>query len=406
MMLSIMRRARRELGTRHGGPWNILGSSATIEGYQEQVKELYCIDDAIRFPSPGPARGIDAYAIEGEDTQRFIIGFRPQNMSHVDAVMKVLLSFHRVTLRLTNPENSIWNELGEPFSKMDVEQRLKLTRFYRTSLAYTLLKTEAGQIHKSFVGQLNQKLEQDGLPQFEDHRLSNLTGEVDATEVSEVLRRLEQDSAEWLQNVTATSIISHGVDLDVLNFMVFRGQPHTVSEWIQAMSRVGRRTGYPGIVINVYNPNRERDAAYFTHHKRYIENADSLIRNVPITRFSVEALRKTIRGLFFNALAYYAGPGSMYYFTDKLKVEMPKLRPMIEQTLKDYYGLEKSTLTPKEARLLEALDNEIQNIIALVENPQAPQRSKEAIGPMTSLRDVDETVRLTPSYDADFFGRD
>ena len=190
-MLAIMRRARKELGTRHGGPWSIVGSSATIEGYKEQAEQLYCAPDAIRFPAPGPASSLDPYSSEGPEVQRFVIGFRPQNMSHVDAVMKVLLSFHKLTLRLADPKCPAWTELGEPFSSMPAPKRAELIRHYRTSVAYALLKTEAGQIHKSFIGQLNQILAREGAPVFEEERIPNLTGEADAIEVANVLHSLE-----------------------------------------------------------------------------------------------------------------------------------------------------------------------------------------------------------------------
>ena len=403
MMLAIMRKARRELGSQLGGPWNIVGSSATIEGYSEQVKELYCAPDATRFPVSGPAKGMDAYATESDETQRFIIGFRPQNMSHVDAVMKVLLSFHRTTLRLVDPKNSLWEELGEPFQSMNAKAREDLMQFYRTSLTYCLLKTEAGQIHKSFVGQLNPILSRDRFPPFEEFRIPNLTGESDATAVADVLYRLEKSDGDWVQAITATSIISHGVDLDILNFMVFRGQPHTVGEWIQAMSRVGRKEGFPSIVVNVYNPNRERDAAYYTHHKKYIEHSGNLIRTVPITRFSISALRKTIRGLFYNILAYYSPPEFRYYYRDALKKELPIRLPFIRGMLLEYYVLDHSNLSPKESRLIQALDSELADIRAQLENPNQPDQTVKTLNPMKSLRDVDEPVSIAPSYDAEYF---
>jgi|GEM_PF-4136075 len=402
-MLAIMRRARSELGNRHGGPWSIVGSSATIEGYKEQVEQLYCAPGAIRFPAPGPASAVDPYSKEGTEVQRFVMGFRPQNMSHVDAVMKVLLSFHKLTLRLADPKSAAWAEMGEPFISMNATSRAELIKHYRTSLAYALLKTEAGQIHKSFIGQLNQILAREGVPMFEEERIPNLTGEADAIEVANVLHRLERDSADWIQAVTATSIISHGVDLEVLNFLVFRGQPHTVSEWIQTMSRVGRKPGSPGIVVNVYNPNRERDAAYYSHHKKYIEHAETLIRNVPITRFSPEALRKTVRGLFYNILAFYSEPGLRYYYRDAVKNAMPKIKAFIRDTLLDYYSLTKPNPTPKEARLIETLDAELDNIIALLESPNQDESTKKTINPMISLRDVDEQILISPSYNSEFF---
>lgn len=405
MTLAIMGRARTETGTRVNGAWNIVGSSATIEGYDSQVQELFRIADAIRFPCPGPAKDHDAYSSAGQEEQRLILGFRPQNMSHVDAVLKVLRSYHSLMSRLADGSDQTWKELGDSFALMKQDERNALARYYRTSLAYSLVKAEAGQIYKSIFAQLNPLLQREGCPLFEESRLEYLTGESEATAVSGVLERLEAGGKDWIQSVTATSIIGHGVDLDLLNFIAFRGQPHTVSEWIQAMSRVGRKPGYPSIVVNVYNPNRERDAAFYTHHKKYIEHADTLIRTVPITRYSRHALRKTIRGLFFNAVAYYSEPGSLYFFTENLRRELPKRLPAIRETLLKYYGISGAKLTPKESRLLEALDNELEEIKALLNNPDQSDQTVKALNPLKSLRDVDDQISIVPVYDEEFFSR-
>ncbi|EQD32295.1 protein containing DNA/RNA helicase, partial [mine drainage metagenome] len=104
----------------------------------------------------------------------------------------------------------------------------------------------------------------------------------------------------YYQAVTATSIVGHGVDLDSLNMMVFRGMPHSISEYIQAMSRVGRNDGVPALVVNVYNPNRERDSSHFEAHQKYLELRELLLRNIPTTRFSRQALEKTLPGLLLH----------------------------------------------------------------------------------------------------------
>ncbi len=405
MTLAIMERAKSESDGRVNGAWNIVGSSATIEGYENQVRELFRIGGAIRFPCPGPAKDHDAYSTSVKEEQRLIMGFRPQNMSHVDGVLKVLRSYHSRVSRLSEGGDQEWKELGEPFASMKEEERAGLIRYYRTSLAYSLVRADAGQIYKSIFAQLNPLLQREGCPPFEENRLEYLTGESEATAVSEVLERLEAGGKDWIQSVTATSIIGHGVDLDLLNFMVFRGQPHTVSEWIQAMSRVGRRPGFPSIIVNVYNPNRERDAAFYTHHKKYIEHAETLIRTVPITRFSRQALRKTVRGLFFNAVSYYSEPGFHYYFTENLKRELPKRLPLIRQTLLRYYGIDGEKLSPKESRLLEALDNELQEIAALLNNPDQDNKTVNTLKPLKSLRDVDDQISIVPIYEEEYFSR-
>ena len=400
MTLAIMREASRELAPRLGRGWKTVGSTATIEGYEGQIRQLYGREGAIRFPVSGPVRGESFYSSEDRsEVQHFVLGFRPQNMSHVDAVMKVLLSFHRVVLPLAAGDKEAWRALGEPLASLSEERKEDLVRRYRTSLSYALTRAECGQINKSFVQQLNPQLLKEGSPTFEAHRVRNLTGELDSTDVQRALNELENPPAEWIQAITATSMVSHGVDLDVLNFIVFRGQPHTISEWIQAMGRVGRADGYPSIVVNVYNPNRERDATYYRHHKKYIEHADALIRIVPITRFSLAALRKTAPGLFYNAVSFFASPpGFHYYYRDQLKRKLPDIKERVGELMRRYLDLPEENLNPKEKRLSQELVNQIESIQAYLENPTSPESTLKSIKPMTSLREVDELVTISPVY--------
>jgi hypothetical protein len=403
--LAILDEAQRTT-FRSAGRWKIIGSSATIAGFDDQIRELYALLDSRRFPSPGPARGRSFYATETEDeVQRYIVGFRPHSMSHVDAVMKVLLSYHRTVLPLANHVESAWVALGEPFASMSLADREDIIRRYRTSLSYAMTRMEAAQINRSFTGQLNPTLARESLPTFEDSRVVNLSSESGAEGIQGVLYKLESPPKEWIQALTSTSIVGHGVDIDVLNFIVFRGQPHTVAEWVQAMARVGRKPGYSSLVVNVYNPNRERDATYYRHHKKFIEHADSLLRTVPITRYSSAALRKTFPGLFYNTLAFFVAPaGFAYDLREQVKRSMPKFRGASEALLRKYYALPDSGGSPKEVRLREALEREMESTLQILNNPHMPQRTVEALRPMTSLRDVDELVSITPDYDFDRFG--
>jgi hypothetical protein len=401
MTLGIMREACRELDSRICGEWKIVGSTATIEGYQRQIRHLYGKRNAIRFPVPGPVKGEHFYSNDDPDEiQRLVLGFRPQNMSHVDAVMKVLLSFHRLTLPLANGDDEAWQSLGEPFMSMSEEKREELMDRYRTSLTYALTRAECGGINKSFVRQLNPQMAKDGLPEFEQARVRNLTGEMGSDDVQKALNDLEHPPEDWIQAITATSMVSHGVDLEALNLIIFRGQPHTISEWIQAMSRVGRATGFPSIVVNVYNPNRERDATYYHHHKKYIEHAGALIRVVPITRFSPSALRKTAPGLFYNAVSYFASPQNVYYmYTGQLNRIFVSIKESVKDLMRMYIDIPQGGLEPKEQRLWQEMENLIETYQDILESPTSPKKTLEALHVMTNLREVDVAARIVPAYD-------
>ena len=86
-----------------GGPWKIIGSTATIEGYRQLVRQLYNRGDAIRFPSPGPTATESFYSEETREPQRFVLGVRSHGLSHVDTVMKILLTYHKIIAPVADP---------------------------------------------------------------------------------------------------------------------------------------------------------------------------------------------------------------------------------------------------------------------------------------------------------------
>jgi hypothetical protein len=71
-----------------------------------------------------------------------------------------------------------------------------------------------------------------------------LTGEENLDNIRRLIKRIEtQDTieAKRLMLVFATSIVSHGVDIEKWNIMTFQGMTRNTAEYIQALSRVGRK---------------------------------------------------------------------------------------------------------------------------------------------------------------------
>jgi ATP-dependent helicase YprA (DUF1998 family) len=95
--------------------------------------------------------------------------------------------------------------------------------------------------------------------------IEELTSRKSATDIPHILARLEVmfDPAEKKARrspydvVLATNMISVGVDVNRLGWMVVTSQPKATSEYIQATSRAGR--AFPGVVCTVYNWARPRD---------------------------------------------------------------------------------------------------------------------------------------------------
>ena len=121
-----------------------------------------------------------------------------------------------------------------------------------------------------------------------------------AISVNHIVDRIARET----EGVIATSMVSHGVDVNRLNMMVFNGMPKSMAEYIQASSRVGRR--YLGIVFMIFNPIRERDRSHFRYHAKFHEYLDRMVEPVAINRWSSNAAKKTLPGVLMAEILQVA----------------------------------------------------------------------------------------------------
>ncbi|HQO63852.1 MAG TPA: helicase-related protein, partial [Syntrophorhabdus sp.] len=95
--------------------------------------------------------------------------------------------------------------------------------------------------------------------------------------------------------IAATSMISHGVDADRFNLMLFYGIPGNTAEYIQAYSRVGRK--HTGVVIDIMRPSREKDKSYLKNFIKFHEYKDILVDSVSINRWATKSVENTLPGI-------------------------------------------------------------------------------------------------------------
>jgi hypothetical protein len=125
-----------------------------------------------------------------------------------------------------------------------------------------------------------------------------LTGGTDFDTVRDTLKRLEHPEANFedrIHIVAASSMLSHGVDIERLNTMVMLGVPLTTAEFIQTTARVGRR--WPGLVYVLHRIAREREQATFSQFDSYVRQGDRFVEPVPVTRRSRRVLALTLSGI-------------------------------------------------------------------------------------------------------------
>ena len=277
----------------------VIASSATIEAFERQVSHLYGRNprDARVFPGPGPTLGNSFYAETLDYHQRLYVGLIPHNKTILNAVLELIEYYHRTIYHLRAhagstspfggavvPGTPIWNELID---------------LYSTSLSYFIARHDLNPIRTDLVGDVFPGFESDGIPLPHIHEL---TGSTTTDEVQQSLETLEHTSSDAFQTdaVLATSMVSHGVDIDRLNAMIFYGMPRQNAEYIQASSRVGR--AHTGIVFTCLHPIRERDQSHYEYFVKFHEFLGQLIEPVAINRWATFSLSRTLPGLFMGIL--------------------------------------------------------------------------------------------------------
>lgn len=265
----------------------IVGATATASNYKEHIEQLY-LKKAIKFPTK-----VDLYLRRGTKTARVIVGIKPNARTVINSMEDIIFAInseHQHLARLSD------NELSNVLSEKSIDRSV-FTRFledFETVLAYHIKKIDAEQLNRSVWSRINRWLELDNLDTIKP---VNLTGDVTFQRIRDVMHEIEsRDTSTPVGLATATSVISHGIDIDKLNLMVFMGMPGNNAEYIQAQSRVARKE--EGLVVVLFNPVRERDQSYYRYFLKFHELSDLLIEGVPVNRWAPSALERTSSGVF------------------------------------------------------------------------------------------------------------
>jgi hypothetical protein len=279
-------------------PLKIIASSATIEAFERQAAHLYGRPARV-FPGLGPRLRESFYAVTREYPQRLYVGILPHNKTLHNAMLELLESYQREVWALRQLAVGEPSPFGGPRQPGTPEWH-QLIDSYRTSLAYFSANRELSSLRTDLDSHSSPLLERDGVESF---RIEELSGSTATDTVTRTLDRLEQGD---LPNrpapnlILATSMISHGVDIERLNAMFFFGMPRQNAEYIQASSRVGRT--HCGIVFACMKPARERDQSHFAYFGKYHEFLGRLVEPVAINRWSKFSLQRTLPGLFMAVL--------------------------------------------------------------------------------------------------------
>ena len=271
------------LQAHYGSTPKIIASSATLAGHDEQVEALYRRDGRT-FPRPGPEAGRSFWSRSTDTLARRFAGLAPRGVTLEYATDQLTESLQRVTRRAVDDPTGVATALG-----IDPAKIPDLVFQYGVDVVYGSTLKDVEAVARSFDTQI--QLDR-------PVNAATLTGRTPLDEVRQTLARLVEPEADFYERIhliAASSMLSHGVDIDRLNVMVMLGLPLATAEFIQTTSRVGRT--HPGLVVVLHKIGRERDAAVYRTFPSFVAHADRLIDPVPITAKSRRVLELTFAGL-------------------------------------------------------------------------------------------------------------
>ena len=276
----------------------IIASTATIRRAKEQCAVLYNRNVA-QFPAPGINAEDSFFAREepidygNEKYGRKYVGIMPSGKTKAMTEIRAMAALLERLYLMELPDN--------------IKDKLWTLTVYFNSLkdlgkASTLVEDDV----KDFVVRTANRL-------FRDRRLivsaDELTSRVSTTELNETLDKLEKveyseqnkKDGKYASNILlATNMISVGIDVARLNVMLMVGQPKLTSEYIQASSRVGR--SYPGVVFAQYDATKSRDRSHYERFKAYHESFYRYVEPTGATPFSKPARERALHAVLVSIL--------------------------------------------------------------------------------------------------------
>lgn len=296
---------------RHDGrsPPRIVASTATAGRALDQVRAIYARRDLCVFPPPGVDASDSFFA--REDTGRpgrLYAGVLAPGHGSMQTSQRVVygsLMQGVADLAAAAPEGKAAEHADPWWTVLAYYNSLRELGGALTLFSADVIE-EIGVIakRKGIAGRLRRR------PNLEAG-VRELTGRISSGEVPAALGSLERpleafasDRDElptvwpkaWdvLDACLASNIIEVGVDVPRLSLMTVIGQPKTTSSYIQASSRVGRRSDRPGLVVVLYSSTKPRDRSHYERFRAYHQSIYAWVEATSTTPFSKPAVSRSL----------------------------------------------------------------------------------------------------------------
>lgn len=292
-----------------------IASTATIKNADDQVKNIFN-RKVVQFPPSGIDASDNFFVKEQSKDEAYgrkYIGVMATGKTQVTAEVRLMSAMLQASeeLNVSDEEKDIYwtttgyfnsiRELGKAAGLISDDVREYLKRLEKQT------------------GVSARYLSSDGSKNVE------LTSRVESSDIPEILKRLKSKyssdikSNKSIDTLIASNMLSVGIDIDRLNSMFVVGQPKLNSEYIQATSRVGRKS--LGNVFTLYNSTRSRDRSHYETFQSYHQNLYKFVESSSVTPYSAPALKKAVAAVIVmmlrNTVEDLSGDSSAIEVSDK-----------------------------------------------------------------------------------------
>ena len=317
----------------------IVGSTATIRRAEEQISALFD-RSTYQFPSPGLDASNSGFAMaDTERPGRLYAGVTTAGRSAtymLQALVASLLQGVLETSATTNERNYYWT-LVTYFNSLRELGR-----------ALVLMQDDVPVSIRQFAARRKEDRRRIEAP-------AELTSRVRSYEIRDMLDRLKipASDSDAVDLLVASNMISVGMDIPRLGLMVVNAQPKTLSEYIQATSRVGRGD-VPGLVITMYNSMRARDRSHFETFETWHRCLYRDVEATSVTPFASRAQDKALHAVLAALVRHTVpGMGQRPILNDVRKPDAEKIASLIESRVARVDAAERTIVSQKLRRLID-----------------------------------------------------
>ncbi|MGY2089125.1 DEAD/DEAH box helicase family protein [Nocardia gipuzkoensis] len=278
-------------------PSKVIAATATIEQFEDQLSQVYGRRPRM-FPTGGGTLNRSFYTTVTDDVRRIYLGVLPAGGGtvKVDLAGQVTARIVERIHDLTDDPGPLLAAMADAGVSLDTTAAQSMLFTYELALAYVNSKAHGVAIVDD-LNRLSERLINAGGDRV---RCEYLTGEASLGELAAIIAEIQASDptvsrAERIRSMVGTSVVSHGVDLDRLNFEILAGMPPTYAHYIQATARAGR--SHVGLVIDIFDRNNRRETSMFQSFLTTHAALERMVEPVPVNRFASRAVERTLPGI-------------------------------------------------------------------------------------------------------------